>query len=315
MHLLESIDMNKYLHRFIGYLPYLLCFGLLLSSVSFRSLATVNGVVQLVLFLLVVCIPAYLTRRMSYVDIGWPWGLVCVGIVVILLGEGFWLRKFMVGGLYMIAGLRMGVFAVIMWRKGHLNKELNRYQFQRKRWAKKGFTHEVISLQYEIMLQGFANMTFLALPAFLQAQNPTSRLDPVEVVGYLIWLVFMLFEHVADLQKSRFARAARKRGDKLAHCNIGLWQYSRHPNYFGEWMVWNGLIVATVPSLIFFFQHEVLWISVGLLIGVLFICRVMYLTLVYYTGAVPSEYYSLKKRPGYADYQKRTNMFFPGPPR
>lgn len=121
--------MNKFFHRLIAYLPYFVCFGVLWMSNTFQQLATINSVVQLILFLFVVCIPAYLTKRMSYVDIGWPWGLVCIGLVAILFGEGILWRKIIVGGMYMIAGLRMGVFAVIMWHKGHLSKELNRYQF------------------------------------------------------------------------------------------------------------------------------------------------------------------------------------------
>lgn len=123
----------------------------------------------------------------------------------------------------------------------------------------------------------------------------------------------MLFEHVADLQKSKFARAAKKMGDAKAPCNVGLWKYSRHPNYFGEWMVWNGLIIASIPSLLNFYQQEPLWIWILISIGLIFIARLMYLTLVYYTGAIPSEYYSLKKRPAYAEYQEQTNRFFPGP--
>ncbi|MDW3194534.1 MAG: DUF1295 domain-containing protein [Cytophagales bacterium] len=305
--------MNKYLFRLIGYLPYFVCFAVLLMSNTFHQIASFNAAVQLVLFLLVVCIPAYKTKRMSYVDIGWPWGLVCIGLVAIFLGDGVLWRKIIVGVMYMVAGLRMGVFAVIMWRKGHLNKELNRYQFQRKRWAKRGFTNDGVSLQYEILVQCFANITFLALPAFFQSQNPTAELSPIELLGYLLWLAFMLFEHVADLQKSKFARVAKKSGDAKAPCNVGLWKYSRHPNYFGEWMVWNGLIIASIPSAIYFYGQESSWIWGFLIAGLVFIARLMYLTLVYYTGAVPSEYYSLKKRPGYADYQKQTNRFFPGP--
>lgn len=305
--------MNKFFHRLIGYLPYFVCFVVLLTSNTFRQLATINSMVQLMLFFFVVCIPAYLTKRMSYVDIGWPWGLVCIGLVAVLFGEGILWRKIIVGGMYMIAGLRMGVFAVIMWRKGHLSKELNRYQFQRKRWEKRGFTNQDISLQYEILIQCFANITFLALPAFLQSQNPKAEISPVEILGYLLWLTFMLFEHVADLQKSKFSRAAKKMGDAKAPCNVGLWKYSRHPNYFGEWMVWNGLIIASIPSLLNFYPQEPLWIWILLSIGLIFIARLMYLTLVYYTGAIPSEYYSLKKRPAYAEYQEQTNRFFPGP--
>ena len=101
--------------------------------------------------------------------------------------------------------------------------------------------------------------------------------------------------------------------EKNKVCNVGLWKYTRHPNYFAEWMVWNGLIIASIPSWILLYNTEsmMLWVLLGL--GLLFTSRMMYTTLVYHTGAIPSEYYSLKKRPEYKSYQQTTNIFFPGP--
>ena len=92
-----------------------------------------------------------------------------------------------------------------------------------------------------------------------------------------------------------------------------MWKYSRHPNYFAEWMVWNGVIIASIPSWIMLYEKEspIVWVLLGL--GLLFMSRLMYTTLVYHTGAVPSEYYSAQKRPDYKTYQKTTNIFFPGP--
>ena len=79
-------------------------------------------------------------------------------------------------------------------------------------------------------------------------------------------------------------------------------------------MVWNGLIVMTLPSIPHLFEVETLlvaWLSTAALC---FVSRLMYVTLVHHTGAKPAEYYSLKKRPEYAAYQAETNRFFPGPP-
>ena len=79
-------------------------------------------------------------------------------------------------------------------------------------------------------------------------------------------------------------------------------------------MVWNSLIVIALPSLMALWGSEPLIIMLGL-VGVLFMAsRVMYTTLVYYTGAVPAEYYSVQKRPEYKEYQRTTSMFFPKKP-
>jgi steroid 5-alpha reductase family enzyme len=215
--------------------------------------------------------------------------------------------------MYLIAGLRMGIGAIILLKKGYLNKELSRYEYQRLRWKKSGYSNIDISLQYEIMIQCLANVTFLALPAIIQSYNPQDFISPLEIFGYLLWLVFLIIEHLADLQKQSFLRKAFLENKKKQVCNIGLWKYSRHPNYFAEWMVWNCLIISSLPSLFYFYSIEeskIIWI--GLLISLIYISKIMYNTLVYYTGAIPSEYYSRQRRPDYSEIQKKTNMFFPG---
>ena len=303
---------QKIIQRIFGYILFLICFFILYFSNTFSWFVSLNGLLQVLLFTLVVCIPAYLTKRMSYVDIGWSWGLVLIGVLVLVLGEGFWLRKYIVCGMYLFAGLRMGVGALILLKKGHLDTELSRYKYQRKRWKKAGYTNIDLSLQYEIMLQCFANVTFLAIPAILQAFNPQEFLSPLEILGYLLWLVFFGVEHVADIQKQQFSKKAFLENRKKQICNVGLWKYSRHPNYFAEWMVWNSLILSSLPSLFYFYLVERNLIWLGLLVSLFYLSIIMYNTLVYYTGAIPSEYYSLKKRPDYKKYKKNTNMFFPG---
>ena len=66
---------------------------LLLVSATFSFLGLVNGLAQLVLFALVVCIPIWRTGRMNYVDIGWPWGLVLLGVLSYWFSDGYWLRS------------------------------------------------------------------------------------------------------------------------------------------------------------------------------------------------------------------------------
>ena len=214
--------------------------------------------------------------------------------------------------MYLFAGLRMGIGSLILLKKGHLNTELSRYQYQRKRWKKAGFTNIDISLQYEIMLQCFANITFLSIPAILQAFNPQEFLSVVEILGYSFWLLFFVMEHTADIQKLKFLKKAFLENRKKQVCNIGLWKYSRHPNYFSEWMVWNSLILSSLPSFSYLHitERDVIWL--GTLISIFYLSIIMYNTLVYYTGAIPSEYYSLKKRSDYKEYKKKTNMFFIG---
>lgn len=312
------------MHYFRPLLVFIPMIAVLGFSEAFREFTLINGVAQLVLFLFVVHIPAYRTGRMSYVDIGWPLGLAVIGGLVIVLGEGTPLRRYAIGGLYLFMGLRMGLMALLWWSRGVFKVELPRYKFQRIRWGRERKKNITLAMQVDIFLQGLANVSFLALPAMLIAGHSAAGIHALEVAGVMLWLAAFVLETIADQQKQRFVKQAREAGDRKAVCDVGLWKYTRHPNYFFEWMVWNSLIVASIPAWLALFQYPsapadgsgenlIVWLGLGL--GLLFISRIMYTTLVFFTGALPSEYYSVKKRPGYKTYRKTTNMFFPGPSR
>ena len=292
---------------------FLLGLMVILNSSTFANLALINSLGQLLLFTLVVCIPIWRTGRMSYVDIGWPWGLVVLGIISLVYSEGYWLRSLIVSAVVMLIGLRMGLGALKMWRMGLLDKEFPRYQYQRIVWQGEGKTNTALALQVDAISQGLANASILPFPVFIVASNSSEQFQFLELIGLIIWALSFALDSVADLQKVRFLREMKKAGKQRQVCNIGLWKYSRHPNYFAEWMVWNGLVIAAIPSWLALrgAESDALWLLLGL--GLLLASKFMYSTLVYITGAVPSEYYSAQKRPGYTDYQQQTNRFFPGP--
>jgi steroid 5-alpha reductase family enzyme len=298
-------------------IPFVIGFILLLFIPDFSRMALINGVGQVLLFVLVACIPAWKTGRMSYVDIAWPWGLVLIGVLTFLFSPGYDMRVWVVSGVYVFMGLRMGLGALKMWRMGWLKTEFPRYQYQRRRWEKSGKNNTALVIQIDVLLQALANASFLVFPALVIAANPNPEISLFEWLGMVVWVLAFVMESVADAQKLTFLKRMKKAGEKNKVCNVGLWAYSRHPNYFAEWIVWNALIIASVSSwyhllsLQSTIQSSVLWILVGL--ALLFVSRIMYSTLVYYTGAVPAEFYSVQKRPAYSDYQKTTNRFFPGP--
>ncbi|MCX2980639.1 DUF1295 domain-containing protein [Halieaceae bacterium IMCC14734] len=286
---------------------------LLLMTNSLFATSLVNGALQMLLFALVVCLPIWRTGRMSYVDIGWPWGVAVIGVLTWVTGEGDPVRVALVSMAYIFVGSRMGLGALQLWKMGVLKKELPRYEYQKRRWLKAGKTNTALAMQVDAILQGMANASFLALPAFLIATNPSDSVSALEVIGLLVWVGAFAMESVADLQKLAFLKAMKRSGQKNRVCDVGLWKYTRHPNYFAEWMVWNGLIIAAIPSWLALQNQEstVIWGLLG--VGLLMASRMMYATLVYNTGAVPAEYYSVQKRPDYKAYQEKTNIFFPGP--
>lgn len=296
-------------------IPFVIGLILLWITQSFFQIALANALLQLVLFGLVVCLPIWKTGTLSWVDIGWPWGLVGIGLVSLLMGEGQTWRVWAIGGAYLFMGLRMGIGAIKLWQKGYIQKELPRYRYQRIRWERAGKDNIPLVMQIDAIMQGLANASYLAFPAFIISANPDPSVSIFEILGLILWVAAFGLETVADLQKNRFLQEMKASGQRNQVCDRGLWQYTRHPNYFAEWMVWNALILASVPSWLALQGQETLpiWILLGL--GLLFISRIMYTTLVYFTGAKPAEYYSLQKRPDYKAYTERVNMFFPARPK
>jgi len=298
---------------FTPLLPFIVGWLILLFSPKFSDIALINGLLQLLLFSLVVCLPTWRTGRMSYVDIGWPWGLTLIGVITWLYSDGDSTRVAVVSIAYIFAGSRMGLGAIKLLTSGHLDKELPRYEFQKRRWHKAGKSNIALAQQIEALVQGVANAAFLAFPAFIIASNPSATISIFEIFAIILWLGSFALESIADAQKLSFLRAMKKAGQRNTVCNVGLWKYSRHPNYFAEWMVWNALVIAAIPSWLALYPSSSIIIVALLGLGLLMASRIMYVTLVTYTGAVPAEFYSVQKRPAYKEYQQTTNMFFPGP--
>ena len=124
--------------------------------------------------------------------------------------------------------------------------------------------------------------------------RPWGALDGV---GLLLWTTGMLFEAVGDWQLARFRADA---SNEVRVMNRGLWKYTRHPNYFGDFCVWWGLyLIAAAGGA---------WWTVGSPL-------LMSLLLIRVSGIALLETTIADRRPGYDEYQSRTNAFFPGPPR
>ena len=187
----------KYFKPFI---PFIACWVLLLTSKNFQSIALINGIAQLVLFLFVVCIPIWKTGRMSYVDIGWPWGVALIGLITYCLNDTTTLSKILIITAYILIGSRMGLGALKMWSMGLLKKEFPRYEYQKIRWKKSNKTNTGLAMQVEALSQGLANASFLAIPIFLISISPSTQLSALEIIGFTIFILSKVFETVADYQ-------------------------------------------------------------------------------------------------------------------
>ncbi len=221
--------------------------ALVLVLPELRTFALVNLGVQLAIFVPIASMPGWRRRQISFVDIAWPTGLVAIGIQLAIFADRITPLTVLTAAFYVMVGARMATWATRIYRAGGLVEELPRYRYQRIRWAHEGFRSERFSIQFEITVQMLANASVLAMPAYLIATNSSSSLSPWEIACVVVALAAYAFESLADLQKSRFTGGYENTGTGI--CDVGLWRYSRHPNYFGQWVQWVALVGLALPSL------------------------------------------------------------------
>jgi steroid 5-alpha reductase family enzyme len=289
------------------------CWSTLALAAPTRDFALWNLVSQLAIFIAFANVPAWRSNLLSYVDFAWPAGVAAIGVQLFVFARSPTPPAVLCALIYLFVGLRMAFWAAHMYRPGVLTRDLPRYAYQRQRWARAGFRSERFSVQYEILVQGMANMTFLALPAYLIAADGERGLASWDIAWTVVWVAAYVFESVADLQKRRHAIAHKAQRGSV--CDVGLWRYSRHPNYFGQWVQWIALVALALPSLWALRTQVATAAFVVLALALAWVVYLMYSTLVHYTGAVPAEHFSRLKRPDYAQYQASVNRFFPGPRR
>lgn len=137
----------------------------------------------------------------------------------------------------------------------------------------------------------------IAAPLYALVRGPHADLTWVDGVAIAVWLLGFSFQAVGDVQLARFKRSPRQSGAVL---DTGLWRYTRHPNYFGEFCMWWGLWLLATGS-------GGAWTVFSPVLMTFLLLRV--------SGVALLEQDIAERRPGYADYVRRTNAFFPGPPQ
>lgn len=229
-------------------------------------------------------------RDVSIIDIFWGAGFVLVAWLSLLLAGEPSARAAVVVGLVTAWGGRLSVY--LAWRNWGKPED--------KRYAKMRVRHgarfPLVSLATVFALQG-ALLWVISLPVQVGVAT-ASGWSWLSTLGVLLWAVGLFFETVGDAQLARFKADPNNRGRVM---NSGLWRYTRHPNYFGDFLVWWGLyLTALTPGTWW-------WTIVGPLLMSVLLLRVSGVTLLEN---------SLKDRlDGYEDYKRRTSAFIPLPPR
>jgi steroid 5-alpha reductase family enzyme len=226
-----------------------------------------------------------LVRDASIIDIFWGAGFALVGWTAVSFGRG----EPLAASLVTLWGLRLAGY--LAWR--NLGKgEDRRYQTWREASGRWFWLKSLVSVFW---LQG-ALMFVVSLPIQLAGAGEHGLWSRALGVG--LFMVGLMFESVADLQLALFKRRPESAGKVM---DQGLWRYSRHPNYFGDFLVWWGLFLVS------FTGWEQAWTAIG--------PAVMSVLLLKVSGVSLLESSIEDRRPAYADYKRRTSAFFPRPPR
>lgn len=251
-----------------------------------------TGLIVLVAFMTLVWLLSLILSDVSIVDPAWGFGFVVVAIAYAIAAGDLTDRDWLLFGIVGVWGLRLGGY--LLWRKWG-EPEDYRYAAMRE---KRPWSFPYRSLVTVFLLQAVL-LWIVAWPvaAGIGADHPGS-IGTVEIVAALIAVTGLVLETTADLQLARFKANPANTGRVL---NAGLWRYTRHPNYFGDAMVWwgIGLIGITTPG--------GWWSIVGPALITILLMRVSGVTLL--------EKRLASSKPGYAEYAARTNAFFPWLPR
>ncbi|HTJ78357.1 MAG TPA: DUF1295 domain-containing protein [Rariglobus sp.] len=237
-----------------------------------------------------------LAKRMDnygIVDIAWSYAFGALALFYALAAPGWLPRRLLIATIVVLWSLRLGTHLYIRVI-GHHPEEDGRYQEMRKRWAD-GFAGKM----FVFYQQQAVSVVILGLPFLLIARNSASGFHPLEIAGAVLWLIAILGESTADAQLKAFKKNPANKGKV---CDVGLWHFSRHPNYFFEWGVW-------VAYFLFACASPWGWLSV--------ICpAAMLYLLLRVTGIPMTEEQSLRSRgDAYRRYQHTTSAFIPWFPK
>lgn len=228
-------------------------------------------------------------KRHNVVDVAWGLAFAGVSMVSAAVGTGDATRRWLLAALICVWGLRLAAYLGIRAR-GH--GEDPRYEAL---LAKSKRTRLVAVVTRVYLLQGVL-IWFISLPVQLSAALPQS-LSWWAAAGVALWLLGFTFEAVGDAQLRAFKRRPENRGAVMTQ---GLWRYTRHPNYFGDFCLWWGLYLIALTG-----GPEIL-LTIGSPI-------VMSTLLIRVSGKSLLEQH-MAGRPGYADYVRCTSGFIPRRP-
>ncbi|GAA3963848.1 DUF1295 domain-containing protein [Allohahella marinimesophila] len=230
-------------------------------------------------------------KNASWVDVIWALGVAVCGGLAAVLGGGDPALRMLIGAIYLVWFGRLGWH--LLTRVAGDEHEDGRYAHMRD-WA--GAKAPWLFLLFYIMQASWVSI--FTLPAVVVANGALPPFWAL-IVGLLIIVIAWVGESLADRQLAAFKRES---GNSGKTCRKGLWRYSRHPNYFFEWLQWFGYPLLGLQAA----YGDLLWLAP----------LIVFVFLYYVTGIPFTERQAIRSRgDDYRQYQRTTSMFFPWRPK
>jgi steroid 5-alpha reductase family enzyme len=228
-------------------------------------------------------------KNAGIVDIAWSVGFAPVAIFYAMFGTGDFYRRWLIAGMVSLWGLRLGLHLFIRVKRLHPEED-RRYHALRQEWGANAGRKMFFFFQLQAAL-----IVALSAPFLLACLNGRNGLSVWEIAGAVIWLVALGGESLADYQLKQF-KVGRAGTGRV--CQVGLWRYSRHPNYFFEWLIWVAFFVFALGS-------PWGWVTI-------YCPALMLFFLIKVTGIPMTEDLAVKtKGEEYVAYQRTTSGFVP----
>jgi steroid 5-alpha reductase family enzyme len=229
-------------------------------------------------------------KNAAIVDIGWGVGFILLCAEYILMGQGFNVRNTICLGMIILWAVR--IISYLLRRFRVEKQEDKRYRKMREGFGRTAWLKFLMVFEFQAALE-----IVIGIPLMIISVNPNPGLSYVEMIGLIVFAMALIGETLSDEQLIAFKTNVMNKGKT---CNVGLWRYSRHPNYFFEWLVWVGFFIYALGSP---------WGWTAIISPLL-----MYYLLMHVSGVPMAEEQSLLSRKDeYRKYQAGTSVFFPMP--
>lgn len=232
-------------------------------------------------------------ENFSIVDAVWSFCFLVHAIIFYNLSDGLTLRKILLALMIGFWSFRLGFYLAKRIASHHPTED-TRYIKLRADYGDKYKFRFLVFFFYQAV-----SVSFLTLPFVFSFKNTNPEISILEWMGAIVWALALIGESIADYQMNSFRSNPNNRGKV---CDVGLWNYSRHPNYFFESCIWWGYFIFLLGT------SGLVWSIYAPLTILLLLLKV--------TGVPPSEAQSLKSRgDAYRKYQERVSVFIPWFPK